>query len=90
MRSICTMKNRMSNHFNFLSLLVLSVVAVGLVVAGVRPRPEEKEITFKISAPLEFKGVLSRVHCDRQISQTFSICQFVMATQTSRKVTAWK
>jgi hypothetical protein len=44
----------MGKPFNLLSLLVLS--AAGPFVAQVRPNPREKEITFKISVPLEFKG----------------------------------
>jgi hypothetical protein len=46
----------MGNLFNLLSLLVLSVLTAGSVVAQVRRSPQEKEITFKISVPLEFKG----------------------------------
>lgn len=46
----------MDNLLSLISLLLLNVLAAGSVVAQVRPRPPEKEITFKISVPLEFKG----------------------------------
>jgi hypothetical protein len=51
----------MGNLFSLFSLLLTNVLAAGSVLAQVRPRPPEKEITFKISVPLEFKGrVVSR------------------------------
>ena len=48
--------DKMGNVLNLLSFLVLNVLAAGSFVAQVRPSPQEKEITFKISVPLEFKG----------------------------------
>lgn len=51
----------MGNLSSLFSLLLTNVLAAGSVLAQVRPRPPEKEITFKISVPLEFKGrVVSR------------------------------
>src|SRR5690348_1484944 len=50
----CTIENKMGKPFNLLSLLVLSTASC--FVAQMRPTPQEKEITFKISVPLEFKG----------------------------------
>jgi len=39
-----------------LSLFALSVLVAGLVVAQASPGSQEKDMTFKISEPLEFKG----------------------------------
>ena len=41
---------------NLISLLVLTVLTASSVVPQVRPSPQEKGITFKISVALEFKG----------------------------------
>jgi len=46
----------MDSVLNLCSLLVLTGMTAGSIVAQVRPSPQEKQLTFEIRVPLEFKG----------------------------------
>jgi hypothetical protein len=55
-KRLYTQVNRMGKLVNLASFLALNLLVAGLVATPAPPTGQEKEITFKISVRLEFKG----------------------------------